>query len=151
MARPRWRLHLPSPQIRHSSRRARVPRPRKRKSAKAVTGDVLARLIATCSNDSLRDVRAFRLETNTSPPSNALLQAISATDGRQSAFHVSDARICAAHLLPALSGLHLGNKTRLQLYVFSRIHYLYTATVKRARKPWQNVTRPIHRRRPGGL
>jgi len=34
-----------------------VPRPRKRKSAKAVTGDVLAKLIATCSTDSLRDVR----------------------------------------------------------------------------------------------
>lgn len=34
-----------------------VPRPRKRKSAKAVTGDILAKLIATCSTDSLRDVR----------------------------------------------------------------------------------------------
>ncbi len=34
-----------------------VPRPRKRKSAKAVTGDILAKLIATCSTESLRDVR----------------------------------------------------------------------------------------------
>ncbi|OWV69644.1 integrase [Rhizobium sp. R634] len=34
-----------------------TPRPRKRKSAKAVTGDVLAKLLATCSNDSLRDIR----------------------------------------------------------------------------------------------
>jgi integrase len=34
-----------------------VPRPRRRKSAKAVTGDVLARLLATCGSDSLRDVR----------------------------------------------------------------------------------------------
>ncbi|MGV1794289.1 tyrosine-type recombinase/integrase [Rhizobium sp. WW_1] len=34
-----------------------VPRTRKRKSAKAVTGDVLAKLLATCSTDSLRDVR----------------------------------------------------------------------------------------------
>ena len=34
-----------------------VPRPRKRKSAKAVTGDVLAHLVATCRTDSLRDVR----------------------------------------------------------------------------------------------
>ncbi|WP_311273299.1 MULTISPECIES: tyrosine-type recombinase/integrase [unclassified Rhizobium] len=34
-----------------------TPRPRKRKSAKAVTGDVLAKLLATCSTDSLRDVR----------------------------------------------------------------------------------------------
>lgn len=34
-----------------------VPRPRKRKSAKAVTGDVLASLVATCRTDSLRDVR----------------------------------------------------------------------------------------------
>ena len=34
-----------------------TPRPRKRKSAKAVTGDILSRLIATCSTGSLRDVR----------------------------------------------------------------------------------------------
>ncbi|QEE43466.1 site-specific integrase (plasmid) [Rhizobium sp. WL3] len=34
-----------------------TPRPRKRKSAKAVTGDVLAKLLATCTTDSLRDVR----------------------------------------------------------------------------------------------
>lgn len=34
-----------------------VPRTRKRKSAKAVTGDVLAKLLATCATDSLRDVR----------------------------------------------------------------------------------------------
>jgi integrase len=34
-----------------------VPRPRRRKSAKAVTGDVLAKLLATCSGDNLRDLR----------------------------------------------------------------------------------------------
>lgn len=34
-----------------------VPRKRNRKSAKAVTGDVLAKLLATCSTESLRDVR----------------------------------------------------------------------------------------------
>ncbi|MBY5827390.1 site-specific integrase [Rhizobium leguminosarum] len=34
-----------------------VPRPRRRKSAKAVTGDVLAQLLATCGSDNLRDVR----------------------------------------------------------------------------------------------
>nr|WP_156587815.1 site-specific integrase [Agrobacterium vitis] len=34
-----------------------VPRPRGRKSAKAVTGDVLAKLLATCATDSLRDLR----------------------------------------------------------------------------------------------
>jgi integrase len=34
-----------------------TPRPRKRKSAKAVTGDVLTKLLATCGNNSLRDVR----------------------------------------------------------------------------------------------
>ncbi len=34
-----------------------VPRQRRHKSAKAVTGDVLAKLLATCANDSLRDVR----------------------------------------------------------------------------------------------
>ncbi|MEX2745809.1 tyrosine-type recombinase/integrase [Rhizobium mongolense] len=34
-----------------------VPRTRRRKSTKAVTGDVLATLLATCATDSLRDVR----------------------------------------------------------------------------------------------
>lgn len=34
-----------------------TPRPRKRKSAKAVTADVLSKLLSTCGNDSLRDVR----------------------------------------------------------------------------------------------
>jgi len=34
-----------------------VPRQRRRKSAKAVTGDVLAQLLATCRSDSLRDIR----------------------------------------------------------------------------------------------
>jgi integrase len=34
-----------------------VPRTRGRKSAKAVTGEVLARLLATCATDSLRDLR----------------------------------------------------------------------------------------------
>jgi integrase len=34
-----------------------VPRQRRRKSAKAVTSDVLAKLLATCTTDSLRDVR----------------------------------------------------------------------------------------------
>jgi len=34
-----------------------TPRPRKRKSAKAVTGDVLAQMLATCAGGDLRDVR----------------------------------------------------------------------------------------------
>ncbi|XHE16795.1 tyrosine-type recombinase/integrase (plasmid) [Agrobacterium deltaense] len=34
-----------------------VPRTRKRKSAKAVTGDILAKLLATCATDGLRDLR----------------------------------------------------------------------------------------------
>ncbi len=34
-----------------------VPLTRRRKSAKAVTGDVLAKLLATCATDSLRDLR----------------------------------------------------------------------------------------------
>jgi integrase len=34
-----------------------TPRPRKRKSAKAVTGDILAKLLATCATGSLRDLR----------------------------------------------------------------------------------------------
>lgn len=34
-----------------------VPRPRQRKSAKAVTGDVLSKLLATCRTNGLRDLR----------------------------------------------------------------------------------------------
>jgi integrase len=34
-----------------------TPRPRKRKSAKAVTGAILAKLLATCATGSLRDLR----------------------------------------------------------------------------------------------
>ncbi|BCH67442.1 integrase (plasmid) [Agrobacterium vitis] len=34
-----------------------TPRPRKRKSAKAVTGDVLSQLLATCRTDTLKDLR----------------------------------------------------------------------------------------------
>ena len=34
-----------------------TPRPRKRKSAKAVTSDVLAKMLATCASGSLRDIR----------------------------------------------------------------------------------------------
>ncbi|CDZ68044.1 Cointegrate resolution protein S [Neorhizobium galegae bv. orientalis] len=34
-----------------------VPKQRRRKSAKAVTGEVLAKLLATCASDSLRDLR----------------------------------------------------------------------------------------------
>ena len=34
-----------------------VPRTRRRKSAKAVTGDILAKLLATCATGSLRDLR----------------------------------------------------------------------------------------------
>lgn len=48
-----------SPALRAAIRLAvrATPRPRKRKSAKAVTGEVLARMLATCSGDSLRDIR----------------------------------------------------------------------------------------------
>ena len=41
--------------IRHAVRA--VPRTRRRKSAKAVTGDVLVKLLATCATESLRDLR----------------------------------------------------------------------------------------------
>lgn len=34
-----------------------IPRKRKRKSTKAVTGDILAKLLATCGTESLRDLR----------------------------------------------------------------------------------------------
>ncbi|NTJ45362.1 site-specific integrase [Agrobacterium larrymoorei] len=48
-----------SPSIKQAIRLAvrAVPRKRSRKSAKAVTGDVLAKLLATCTSDKLRDVR----------------------------------------------------------------------------------------------
>ena len=58
----RWRGlegYFASPALRSAIRlaiRAR-PRPRKRKSAKAVTGDVLEKLLATCATSNLRDVR----------------------------------------------------------------------------------------------
>lgn len=41
--------------IRHAVRA--VPRTRRRKSAKAVTGDILAKLLATCAGGGLRDLR----------------------------------------------------------------------------------------------
>ncbi len=58
----RWRgLHgaFASPALKSAIRLAvrAVPRTRARKSAKAVTGDVLAKLLATCDSDSLRDLR----------------------------------------------------------------------------------------------
>jgi integrase len=48
-----------SPALRSAIRLAirATPRPRKRKSAKAVTGDILAKLLETCATGSLRDVR----------------------------------------------------------------------------------------------
>ncbi|MGO4440970.1 tyrosine-type recombinase/integrase [Rhizobium sp. RAF56] len=51
--------HFTSPALRSAIRLAvrATPRPRKRKSAKAVTGDVLAKLLATCKSDNLRDRR----------------------------------------------------------------------------------------------
>lgn len=58
----RWRGlegYFASPALRSAIRlaiRAR-PRSRKRKSAKAVTGDVLEKLLATCATSNLRDVR----------------------------------------------------------------------------------------------
>ncbi|MBY5666408.1 tyrosine-type recombinase/integrase [Rhizobium leguminosarum] len=48
-----------SPSVKSAIRLAvrAVPRTRGRKSAKALTGDVLAKLLATCATDSLRDLR----------------------------------------------------------------------------------------------
>lgn len=50
---------FPSPALKPAIRLAvrAVPRQRRRKSAKAVTGDVLTKLLASCATDSLRDVR----------------------------------------------------------------------------------------------
>ena len=58
----KWRgLHgaFVSPALKSALRLAirAVPRTRRRKSAKAVTSDILAKLLATCGGDSLRDVR----------------------------------------------------------------------------------------------
>ncbi|MBX5196722.1 site-specific integrase [Rhizobium laguerreae] len=58
----RWRGFngaFASPSVKSAIRLAvrAVPRTRRRKSAKAVTGDVLAKLLSTCSTDSLRDLR----------------------------------------------------------------------------------------------
>ncbi len=57
MARAPRCLCLPCPQIRPSPGGPRDPRPRKRKSVKAVTADILSKLLATCRSDSLRDRR----------------------------------------------------------------------------------------------
>ncbi len=48
-----------SPRLKSAIRLAvrATPRPRKRKSAKAVTGEILARLLKTCESGSLRDLR----------------------------------------------------------------------------------------------
>ncbi|MBB2754519.1 UNVERIFIED_ORG: integrase [Rhizobium aethiopicum] len=50
---------FPSPALKSAIRLAvrAVPRQRRRKSAKAVTSDVLAKLLATCGGDNLRDLR----------------------------------------------------------------------------------------------
>lgn len=58
----KWRGHqgaFASPALKSAIRLAvrATPRPKRRKSAKAVTGDVLLKLIGTCRTDSLRDVR----------------------------------------------------------------------------------------------
>lgn len=58
----KWRGHsgaFPSPALKSAIRLAvrATPRPRRRKSAKAVTGDVLAKMLATCASGSLRDLR----------------------------------------------------------------------------------------------
>ncbi|MBU3995166.1 MAG: integrase, partial [Actinobacteria bacterium] len=83
-----------------------TPRPRKRKSAKAVTGDILSRLIATCTTGSLRDVR-----------DRAILMVAFASGGRRRS-EIAGLRIeqlqleepiqiDEAPLLPSLS-IHLG-------------------------------------------
>lgn len=48
-----------SPALKHAIRLAvrAIPRKRKRKSARAVTSDILAKLLATCETESLRDLR----------------------------------------------------------------------------------------------
>lgn len=58
----KWRGHdgaFASPPLKAAVRLAAraISRPRQRKSAKAVTGEVLARLLTTCRTDSLRDRR----------------------------------------------------------------------------------------------
>lgn len=58
----KWRGHdgaFASPSLKSAIRLAvrAVPRTRRRKSAKAVTGDVLCKLLSTCVTDSLRDLR----------------------------------------------------------------------------------------------
>jgi len=58
----KWRGHVgafSSPALKSAIRLAvrATPRPKRRKSAKSVTGDVLSKLIGTCRSDNLRDVR----------------------------------------------------------------------------------------------
>jgi hypothetical protein len=60
-----------------------------------------------------------------SPPPISLFSGISATDGRQSAFHAGYGRMPVRRRISSLVELHLPYKTRLQLVVFSRMFYLY--------------------------
>ncbi|MCJ8521756.1 site-specific integrase [Pseudorhizobium tarimense] len=58
----KWRGHngsFVSPALKSALRLAvrATPRPRKRKSARAVTGDILSKLLATCRTNGLRDIR----------------------------------------------------------------------------------------------
>jgi integrase len=107
----KWRGHagaFSSPALRSAIRLAvrATPRPKRRKSAKAVTGDVLSKLIGTCRTDSLRDVR-----------DKAILMVAFASGGRRRSeiaglrkeqFHLEEPiHVDCAPPLPSLS-IHLG-------------------------------------------
>ena len=72
---------------------------------------------------------------------NTLVSGISATDGRQHAFHASCDQDPAQHQISSLTGLHLPYKTRLQLVIFSHIIYLYKPPEKRAKNHGKTASR----------
>lgn len=69
-----------------------------------------------------------------------------ATEAAGTRFPVWMLRCSSRMMIWVWRGHYSEYKTRLQLVNFLPVRYLYRASEKRARKPWQNGKTPIHRR-----
>lgn len=139
-----------SPSLKSAMRLAvrATPRPRKRKSAKAVTGDILEKLLATCATQSLPDLR-----------DRAILMVAFASGGRRRIEEVTVETPVAVEDGPPLPcrALHLG-RTKTSDAESDEVVYLTgrpvealdawlaaarieTGTVFRAIDRWGNVSR----------
>ncbi len=128
-----------SPRVKSAIRLAvrATPRPRKRKSAKAVTGDILGRLLKTCESGSLRDLR-----------DRAILMVAFASGGRRRSEiaalrkqQLSDEEPIAVEggsLLPSMS-IHLG-RTKTSGADHEEVVYLTGRPVE-ALKDWLKTAR----------